>query len=155
MSESTEPRNFVYLGQRYSSDGHRYVAVAVLNAAGDTIEKEQHYSFKKAYEYAIGCVYAGAEFGDKNCVGLDCGSFREEWKDTGRVIEWKAKDEEARARVALAKREQDAKGSTELESIMAPLQRVYARMNARGDHLGCSALEQAVVRMLRRKPKQP
>lgn len=145
------PRKFVYCGQR--SDGKtRSVRIAVLTEDGSAVEKFQEYAYKRTLDRSVGSVYVGASFDEKNAYGLHTAKWEAQW-DVSDTLQWEAENAVALERMATAKLEADATRISELERLLAPIRKQYAKNMERHDHAACGALEAAVLKAIRSRPR--
>lgn len=152
MTDTTRvPRDFVYTGQRYGSDGKRYVSIAVI--VDGTLEKERWFPYKRDYDRSVGGVYTGAEFTADTAWGLSQARYKEQYPDVAKRIEWQARHDEANKMFKLAKLEADSSRVSDLERILFDARKLYASYRKRNDYGSMEALEAAVLRALKTPPR--
>lgn len=142
------PVTMVFAGTRFI-DGKRYAAFYELDAANGELGPEQlMFAWEKAYDCTIGGVYEGASVRDKTYKGLTALRYRAMLDNPGARLEMRAKHERAMEGIATARLEKDNRRN-EIEDVMLPLRRQYAKMLARYDMAACGALADAVLQALR------
>ncbi|HCT4784004.1 TPA: hypothetical protein OTY28_006273, partial [Pseudomonas aeruginosa] len=85
--------------------------------------------------------------------GLKAANWASAWQDPTARADWLARDEAAGVHLRMAKLEADSKKAHEIDELLLPLRRLYARYAQTRDYAGQEALEAAVMRSLRRRPR--
>jgi hypothetical protein len=147
------PLDFVYCGRRIMSNGKLAVAIAPIQDG--EIQKTRLFLFDRKAHRTIGSVYSGATFSDNHMRGLIADlKFERIWHKQEDRIEWRARDEEVETHLRTKKLEADAKKVNEIETIMLPLRIMMQNFRHKRDYGGMEALEAAVVRALKSKPRE-
>lgn len=154
QDQQYRPALLVYAGEREGVKGTRLVAYCELvNDAVDATEKL--YEWKRGRDRVIGGIYKGAEFtvDGQQLRGLDFLQYAGRIEDQERIIGWQVRNDQAVQFRKSKAYEAEAKGS-ELERILLPLRIAHARHYDRYDTYSAHALEQAVLKALRVRPRK-
>jgi hypothetical protein len=144
--------DYVYCGLVFRNKEF-YVAVTPINEDG-TLQKEGLYLHKKGGEKVIGGIYRGALFSEKSSSNLDAASFVEKYHDTESIIQWKARNDQAKTQDRILKLEKDAEKGNEMDAMLITVRKLYSNYRKRNDFAGMEAIEAAMLRSLRTPIRQ-
>ncbi|HIH5043307.1 TPA: hypothetical protein ACYSE6_006604 [Pseudomonas aeruginosa] len=146
------PADYVYTGRRVTTKGKVCAAIQIVGADGQLGEVDL-YDLAVAKGKTIGGIYRGASFYQGGSNGLKAASWASAWQDPTARADWLARDEAAGVHLRMAKLEADSKKAHEIDELLLPLRKLYARYAQTRDYAGQEALEAAVMRSLRRRPR--
>ncbi|MDR8093124.1 hypothetical protein KPB05_37340 [Burkholderia gladioli] len=148
LPDEMELADFVYTGLRLTGKGERCISLRVIDNEG-CLSDERWFAYSRKSARAVGGVYRGARFSDKQAHGLESVTFVKRWPDESQRIEWEAKEQAVEAQLRLKALEADAARTSDLELALTPARQVYDSMRRRYDKAGMAALEAAVLAALR------
>ena len=144
--------DYVYVGRRFNSKGKAVVCVRVIEQ-GDKLGVESLYDLASFKNRVIGGVYSGAKFYEGGSLGLAQAAYVRRWADPMAQADWLSRDEAVAVELRKAKQMANDKKTHEIEDALLPLRKLYAHYDQRADFAGKEALEAAVLRALRRRPR--
>ena len=149
--DTFEPLEFAYCGQRILTGGRLGICIAPIRDG--QLQEASLYSHAGKVRWAVGGIYAGAEFSATSVRGLKNARFVRSWTDKEALIDWQSRNDQAESSIRTKKLETDARRMNELEAVMLPLRRQYEAYRRQRDHAGTEALAAAVLRALRSAPR--
>lgn len=144
--EQFTAQDYVYCGLVFF-DNSLSIVICQINEQGE-LERESYYDYKKSRDKVIGGIYRGASFSDTSARGIDKATYQGYYSNKEKIISWKARNDQARAKERTAKLEKDAKRINEIDTIMLSLRKIYAGYRKKNDYAGMEALQNAVLRSL-------
>lgn len=149
--QAETPLDFVCIGRRTSSKGGLVIGLKTITNGELGLTKL--FAPKAAKRFVMGGIYQGASFTESTAMGLGAAKLVGQWGNSEHLMHWRAQDEAVDAQLKEKRMESDIKKRNEIDVAMLPLRKLYASYHRFGDAGAMEALEKAVARSLKRRPR--